>query len=348
MSSLKTRMPKSLVRTLFLAAAVTATSACHGPGGEMESSRYAKVQGDPEDTIRSLARKVATVDGFYGPEAARYDPEQDAWFVSNMLGPGSAHDGKGYIVRLEGSSVGTASMWAISGKNGVHLDAPKGIAFQGDTLWTADIDVLRGFNKRTGAPVGEIDFRPYGAVLLNDLAVGPGGTIYVTDTGIQMTDIGVLYVGGEKIFVVSPGRKVSVLTEGTQLKRPNGVVWDPASKQWTVVGFDPFDSPLYIPGTGSAKPNILAHGKGRFDGLQSLGDGRFLVSGWSDSALMVIGNGEKVRIVRDLTSPAAIGLDMKRHLVAIPEAIMGRVSFWELPEGYRGGDGPRRTTVAKR
>ena len=222
MSSLTIRMPKSLVRTLCFTVAVIAAAACRGPGGEMESSRYAKVQGDPEDSVHSLARKVATVEGFYGPEAARYDPDQDAWFVSNMLGPGSAHDGKGYIVRLEGSSVGTASMWAISGRNGVHLDAPKGIAFQGDTLWTADIDVVRGFNKRTGAPVGEIDFRPYGAVLLNDLAVGPGGTIYVTDTGIQMTDIGVLYVGGEKIFVVSPGRKVSVLTEGTQLERPNG------------------------------------------------------------------------------------------------------------------------------
>lgn len=343
-----TRRCGTRFRSLSLCVAVLAIAGCRGPGGELESARYDRVQGDPEDTIHSIARRVATVEGFYGPEAARYDAEQDAWFVSNMLGPGSAHDGKGYIVRLNGSSVGTAAIWAISGRNGVHLDAPKGIAFQGDTLWTADIDVLRGFDKRTGAPVGEIDFKPYGAVLLNDLAVGPDGTIYVTDTGIQMTDIGVIYVGGEKIFAVSAGRKVSVVTEGPQLKRPNGVVWDPASKQWVVVGFDPFDSPLYVPGHGDDRPNVLAHGKGRFDGLQTLGDGRVLVSGWSDSALLVIGNGQHVRLVRDLTSPAAIGVDMKRHLVAIPEAIMGRVSFWELPPGYRGGDGPRPQAVATR
>ena len=105
-------------------------------------------------------------------------------------------DGRGvHRARSRASSVGTASMWAISGRNGVYLDAPKGIAFQGDTLWTADIDVVRGFNKRTGAPVGVIDFRPFGAVLLNDLAVGPDGTMYVTDTGIEMTDIGVLLSG---------------------------------------------------------------------------------------------------------------------------------------------------------
>ena len=348
MSDTTNRLWSTGSRRLLMFVAIASMFACRGPGGELESSRYAKAQGDPEDTVHSLARKIATVGGFYGPEAARYDADQDAWFVSNMLGAGSTHDGQGYIVRLEGSSVGTASMWAISGRNGVQLDAPKGIAFQGDTLWTADIDVVRGFDKRTGAPVGMIDFRPYGAVLLNDLAVGPDGTMYVTDSGIEMTDIGVLHPGGDKIFVVAPGRKISVLTSGPQLARPNGVTWDPSSKQWIVVGFDPFDSPLYVPGHGDEKPRVLAHGKGRFDGVQSLGDGRFLVSGWSDSALMVIGNGQHVRIVRDLTSPAAIGIDRKRHIVAIPEGIMGRVSFWELPEGYRGGDGPAAERVAKR
>ena len=63
---------------------------------------------------------------------------------------------------------------------------------------------------------------------------------------------------------------------------------------------------------------------------------------------MVIGDGRKVRLVRDLTSPAAIGIDMKRHLVAIPEPIMGRVSFWEHPARYRGGDASRQKALATR
>ena len=329
------RLARTLAIRTLTSLAIAGAAACHGPGGELESARYAKVTGDPEDTLRSLARKVATIEGIYGPESARYDSTQDAWFVSAMLGPGSAHDGNGYILRLEGNSVGTARIFAQSGHGGVQLDAPKGITFQGDTLWTADIDVLRGFDKRTGAPVGTIDFRPYGAVLLNDLAVGPDGSIYVTDTGIEMTDIGVLHPGGEKIFVVAPGRRVSILSAGDQLRRPNGVAWDPSSKQWFFVGFDPFDSPLYTLANGDTAPHVVAHGKGRFDGLQALGDGRFLVTGWSDSALLVVGKGKEVRVVRGLTAPAALGIDRRRALVGIPEAIMGRVSFWELPEGYR-------------
>ena len=56
----------------------------------------------------------------------------------------------------------------------------------------------------------------------------------------------------------------------------------------------------------------------------------------------MVGKDEQVRVVRDLTAPAAFGIDRGRHLVGIPEATMGRVSFWELPKGYRGGDAPRR------
>ena len=32
------------------------------------------------------------------------------------------------------------------------LDAPKGMAIVGDTLWVADIDAVRGFNRKTGGP----------------------------------------------------------------------------------------------------------------------------------------------------------------------------------------------------
>src|SRR2546422_7709536 len=37
------------------------------------------------------------------------------------------------------------------GHSGVTLNAPKGLAIRGDTLWVADIDVVRAFDARTGA-----------------------------------------------------------------------------------------------------------------------------------------------------------------------------------------------------
>jgi len=144
----------------------------------------------PTDSVATTAHRVGVVQGFYGPESVRYSPDQDAYFVSVMNGPGSKKDNNGYIVQLAGDSLGKGKLLAVGGKNGVTLDAPKGLAIHGDTLWAADIDVLRAFNRFSGKPLGEIDLSGKGAVLLNDVAVGPDGTIYVTDTGIIMSEIG--------------------------------------------------------------------------------------------------------------------------------------------------------------
>src|SRR5256885_8154331 len=42
------------------------------------------------------------------------------------------------------------------GRTGVTLHAPKGMALNGDTLWVADIDVVRAFNAKTGALVDSV------------------------------------------------------------------------------------------------------------------------------------------------------------------------------------------------
>ena len=91
----------------------------------------------------SEARFVRNLTGFQGPESAKYDPQQDAWFVTNQTGAGSDKDGNGYISRVSASDPDSAIVFAQGGVNGVVLNSPKGTALHGDTLWVADIDVLR-------------------------------------------------------------------------------------------------------------------------------------------------------------------------------------------------------------
>lgn len=283
------------------------------------------------------ARKLHVIQGFGFPESVRYDSAQDVYFVSNMAGPGSLKDGNGYIVRISAGDLRRPEVLIEGGKSGVTLDAPKGMALHGDTLWVTDIEVLRGFDRRTGAPLANIDLRPHGAVLLNDVAVGPDGSLHVTDTGIAMTDKGVMYRGGDKIFIIGPGRSVSLLAEGRDLGRPNGITWDPVGRRWIIVSFDPFASEVYAvqPGQnvppGEAGRTVLARGLGRFDGVERLTDGRLLVTCWTDSSLHVIGGGRDERIIRDLWQPADLGVDTRRQRVAIPLVLQGRVEIWELP-----------------
>lgn len=283
------------------------------------------------DAGPARARKVHVTAGFSFPESVRYDPEQDVYFVSNIQGFGSVKDGQGYISRVVGDDLGRVTHFVRSGRDGATLHAPKGMALQGDTLWVADIDVLRGFHRRTGAPVGVVDLRPHRPVMLNDVALGPDGSVYVTDTGIIMSNVGVLFERGAKIFRVGPGRSVSVIAREPAVEHPNGITWDPVGKRWIVVSFDPFDSEAYVLGTGSTPRTVLARGPGRFDGVEVLADGRLLVTSWSDSSLHVIHDGRDERVVRNLWQPADLGVDTRRQRVAIPLVLQGLVEFWELP-----------------
>ena len=280
----------------------------------------------------TMARPVASIIDLYGPESAKYDEDQDAFLISNMLGYGSVKDGAGFILRVSAANLGRVDTLVMSGRHGATLDAPKGIALQGDTLWVADIDVVRAFDKRSGASYGTIDFKPYGAVLLNDVAVGPDGTLRVTDTGIRMDEAGAYHVGGDKIFDVVPGRQVRLVENDPGLDQPNGVAWDGRHGRWVIVSFHPFTPTVYAMRPGDTTRTVLAHGAGHFDGVEVLADGRLLAASWADSSVHLFTDSTDRRIVLGLSEPADIGVDTKRNRVAIPLPIAGRVEVWELPK----------------
>ena len=280
---------------------------------------------------RDAAHKVFTIEGLYGPESAKYDAEQDAWFISNMVGEGSAKDGQGYILKVSASDRHDAEVLVNGGERGATLNAPKGMAIHGDTLWVADIDVLRAFSRLDGTPLDSIGLAMHGAVLLNDVLVLPDGSLRVTDTGIMMTDKGVLHPGGDKIFAIGPNRAITVVAEGDSLRRPNGLAWDGKTKRWVVVAFDPFNSEVYSLSGMDSTRRIIAHGKGKFDGVEPTADGGLLVTSWSDSSVHLFDEGTDRQVIRNLYFPADLGADTRRNQLAIPLPMHGRVEIWQLP-----------------
>jgi SMP-30/Gluconolactonase/LRE-like region len=335
------------IRDTYALALAAALAACRQvPEPRSEGAKVAnEVDGVATGVSTSDARFVINIAGFGGPESVRYDAEQDVFFVSNMTGYGSGKDGNGYISRVSAADPHAATVFIQGGVNGAALDAPKGMALHGDTLWVADIDVLRGFDRHTGAPLATVDFRPQHAVLLNDVAVGPDGTIRVTDTGILMNKYGVPHTGPDRIFAVGPSATVSVVAEGPQLRQPNGITWDAARERWFVVSFDAFVGEIAaMPATG-ANRQVIRRGTGRLDGVEVLPNGAILFTNWADSSLHILEGGHDRQLVRQVPEPADIGLDTRRNRVAIPLSSLGRVQLWDLGEE---SDSRRPATVAAR
>ena len=304
--------------------------------GCMQGSGRVPKTGESREQQPDVER-VASIANFRSPESVRYDADQDAWFVSNIAGFGSEKDGRAYIVRIEASKLDSMSVFAISGVNGVQLDAPKGMAIQGDTLWVADIDVVRGFNRRNGMPLGLIDFRAQKPTMLNDVALAPDGTLRVTDSGILMTEKGILRPGGDRIFAVGAGRTVTLLQSGVQLGEPNGITWDSAGKRWVVVGFKRFNARVDAYPADFSKPTaIYSKDGGEFDGVEVLPGGAIVYTSWTDSSVHVITNGTDRKLVRFVPEAADIGYDTKRGIIAIPLAMMDHIEFYKLPASLTG------------
>jgi sugar lactone lactonase YvrE len=272
------------------------------------------------DAAMSVAPSAPLVvrEGFIAPEAVRYDPEQDVYFVSNF-GPGDAgeRDDNGFISRMRPDGGVENLRFIAGGAGGVTLHAPRGMTIVGDTLWVADADAVRGFHRHTGAPLATVDFSGEDLGFLNDVAADADGAVHVTDTG------------RDRVYRARGAPAVALADP--RLGRPNGITWDASGGRFILVPFGG-DSTIraWTPGS-AALVEIGTSGGGRFDGVEILGVGRLLVASQADTSLHLFEGGRGRPIIRTGGRPADIAVDTRRNRVAVPIIALNRVEIWQLP-----------------
>ena len=264
-----------------------------------------------EQTVTAAADTAFAVrDSFKTPESVLYDAPDDIYLVSNINGAPVAKDNNGFISKVSPDGHVIALKFIEGGKNGVTLNAPKGMGIHGDTLFVADIDELRMFSRTTGASYGS---KPVpGATFLNDVDVGPDGVVYFSDSGLKAD----FSSSGTDAVYRLDRTGLHKLAHGTDLSRPNGVLWDSAGV--TVVAFGA--AQIYHLDLQGHRTNLPNPPAGQLDGVFRLADGTLVVSSWADSSIFGMKPGSSMYMVmaHGIESPADIGLDTKRNRILVP------------------------------
>jgi hypothetical protein len=297
--------------TLAAVIAVAALAAC-------SNSRPDKTTPDSLAVAKSDSPLIASPGGFIQPEAVRYDPDQDVYFVNSWgNGDPGAKDNNGFISRLAPDGTIAQLRFIAGGTGGATLHSPRGMTIVGDTLWVVDADAVRGFNRRTGAPLATVDFSAFKLGFLNDIAAGPDA-LYMTDTGTN------------RIYRIKGGR-VTLALEDSVLGGPNGITWDASNRHFIVVPYGG-ESVIKAWTSGSKTLSEIGKSKGsKFDGVEVLPGDRVLVASQGDSSLHLFVGGMGRPIIRTGGAPADIAVDTKRNRVAVPFVDRNLVEIWQLP-----------------
>lgn len=297
----------------------TEATATSGPGGSTSG-------GTVEVTITSggtsggstggVADAPIVVQGLSHPESILFDASADVYLISNINGAPDAVDDNGFIARVLPDGTIDALQWIDGALDTVDLDAPKGMALVGDTLYVADLTVVRKFDRVSGAPLGDI--KVDGALFLNDLSADPKGNIYVSDTF------------ADTLLVIAPDDSVKLLLTDAALAGPNGLLADDTGVH--VVTYNGTKL-LRVDAVNPAVTELADLGSASLDGLARLPGGEWLVTSWdTESVLSLTADLQTLGTAVDaLPSPADIDVDVGRGRVLVPLLLQDRAELHPLP-----------------
>ena len=300
------------------AAGLVLTSACGGSGDPPGEAPVAS-QVEPFPVATADAR-LFSIEGLEGPEAVKYDPVQDVYFVSNF-GPSPDEDANdGYLSRVSAADGAIEQLrWAV-GDEDRPLQEPRGMALSGDTLWVADARGLHAFDPVTGSQLDFVDLTALEPGFLNDVAVGQDGGIYVTDTGVSQ-------------LIRLDGRRGIVVATGPSLGSPNGIVLEPVSGRMILVPWEAGGDSLRIWDPVHRTLEIWATSPGGpFDGAEFSGSD-LIVASQGDSALHLVRSGTGHPFQKVSGRPADIAFDSRRGRIAVPYIALDRVDVFPGPPG---------------
>ncbi len=251
----------------------------------------------------SLSEIASSEAKFKTPESVFFDSENNVFYVSNINGDPTKHDGNGFVSKMDANGKIIRLQW-ITG-----LDAPKGMAKINNKLYVTDIDKLVEIDLEKGEISNRYEVS--GAKFLNDIAADKRGNLYISD----MT--------GNKIYKFSGG-KISLWLD-KNLNSPNGMLF--------------VDNILYIGNTGyllkidlttNKQEKIFKNITGMVDGLKEY-KGGFITTDWIGNITYLKGE-KKIVLKKAQKGINAADLELVGDKLYVPTFGDNRVVIYKISE----------------
>lgn len=276
----------------------------------------------PREVIGEVAVRY---DGLASPERVLYDEARDRYLVSNVNGETSDADGNGFISILSPSGHVHDLKWIEGGRDGVVLNAPKGLAIAHGSLFVSDINVVRRFDLTTGAHQADIEVPD--STFLNGLSAAPDGKVYLSDSGPPRGTLDA--IGTEAIYVIEDDQ-VERIADG-DLGRPMGLTWTDNAVLVTSFGANHLSE---VATDGRVRSRSVLP-QGGLAGVVLVGDTAFVAS-WQAGAIYHGKLGEAFEVaLPGQAAPGDLGFDTKRERLLVPHFTEDNVEVYELAQAER-------------
>ena len=250
------------------------------------------------------------------PESVVADPDNQWLYISNINGAPTELNGKGYISRVNKQGEELSKHWLTG------LDAPKGLAISGGKLYVADMQTLHVINLSTGIVLQR--HKLANAKMLNDVATGPDGTIYVSDM-----------LGGG-IYQLK-NNQLSNWIEPEKLPHPNGLLWE--NNHLLVASWGKDIQPDFTtttpgslyrvdPASKALQPLATGYQLGNLDGIISHNDALY-VSDWISGELYQLKDNQRRKILS--SNPGLADIGGEGDVLYAPMMMDNALLAWQLP-----------------
>jgi hypothetical protein len=251
--------------------------------------------------------------GFSTPESVLHDPEADVYLVANINGEAWDADGNGFISRLSPDGQVLDLKWVEGGRRGAVLDAPKGMAIVGDTLFVTDIRCIRKFHRVSGVPFRHLCWDA--TTSLNDLTADPRGDLFVSQSGTDEGPGALFRLRNTADVPQGMSLADGTVLDGPSLGGPNGVLADSGGLLVVTMG----SGEVFRLTRAGERLDLQGPSHRSFDGIISIGPLGYLVSSFFESAVLWMRpDGALYPFLEEVEGPADIGWDATRERVLVP------------------------------